>query len=125
MLRISRGPCLAPGRFVVPPSHGTPTSAMSSFFGSRSTGSRMNVATSPKRGIARPERGSGNLSDIAWQYRPCRRAGEGLARHALVCAMLNGKKPGKVRGGTMFTTEVLYGMNILALAGFVTMGVGM
>src|SRR5438105_496056 len=65
MLRISRGPCRAPGRLVVPPSHGTPISAMSSFFGSRSIGSRMNVAISPKRGTAMPDSGSGNLSAIA------------------------------------------------------------
>src|SRR6266851_1346317 len=64
MLRISRGPCRAPGRFVVPPSQGTPTRAMSSFFGSRSIGSRMKVAISPNRGTTMPESGSGNLSAI-------------------------------------------------------------
>ena len=44
--------------------HGTPTRAMSSFAGSRSTGSRMKVAISPKRGTTMPESGSGNLSVI-------------------------------------------------------------
>src|SRR5712691_4543552 len=68
MLRISRGPCRAPGRLVVPPSHGTPTRAISSFFGSRSIGSRMNVATSPKRGTTMPESGSGNFSAMTTHY---------------------------------------------------------
>src|SRR5437764_11881253 len=75
MLRISRGPCRAPGRLVVPPSHGTPTSAISSFFGSRSTGSRIKLATSPNRGITMPESGSGNLSAIP-DYRRVAQAGE-------------------------------------------------
>src|SRR5262249_50983564 len=64
MLRISRGPWRAPGRLVVPPSQGTPIRATSSFFGSRSIGSRINVATSPKRGTAMPDIGCGNLSGI-------------------------------------------------------------
>src|ERR1700716_1209068 len=75
MLRISRGPCRAPGRLLVPPSHGTPTRAMSSFAGSRSIGSRMKVATSPKRGTTMPESGSGNLSGMP-HYRPTAPAGE-------------------------------------------------
>src|SRR5262249_7941779 len=72
MLRISRGPCRAPGRLVVPPSQGTPTRAMSSFFGSRSIGSRIKVATSPKRGITMPESGSGNFSAIPNYSSGCR-----------------------------------------------------
>src|SRR6266536_497300 len=75
MLRISRGPCRAPGRLVVPPSHGTPTRAMSSFAASRCIGSRMKVATSPKRGTTMPESGSGNLSGMP-HYRPMASAGE-------------------------------------------------
>src|SRR5712692_2416271 len=75
MLRISRGPCRAPGRLVVPPSHGTPTRAMSSFAGSRSIGRRMKLATSPKRGTTMPESGSGNLSAMP-HYRRSLRLGE-------------------------------------------------
>ena len=57
--RIWRGPCRAPGRLVVPPSHGTPTMAISSSAGSRSSGKRMKVAMSPKRGVTVPETGCG------------------------------------------------------------------
>jgi len=49
---------------VVPPSHGTPTTAMSSFLGSRSIGNRIKLAISPKRGTTIPDSGSGNLSAI-------------------------------------------------------------
>src|SRR5215475_11714485 len=51
--RIWRGPWRAPGRFVVPPSQGTPTMPISTSAGSRNSGRRMNVATSPKRGRGR------------------------------------------------------------------------
>src|SRR5215203_1989188 len=60
MLRSSRGPCRAPGLFVVPPSQGTPTIAMSSFAGSGSYGSRMNVEKPANRGVRVPSRGWGN-----------------------------------------------------------------
>ena len=60
MSRIWRGPWRAPGRLVVPPSHGTPTMPMSTSAGSRNSGSRMKVAMSPKRGTTVPETGWGN-----------------------------------------------------------------
>ena len=43
---ISRGPCLAPGRFVTAPSYGTPIMAMSNSDGSSIKGARMKVAIS-------------------------------------------------------------------------------
>src|SRR5687768_17027520 len=49
-LRISRGPCRAPGRLVVPPSQGMPTSAMSSPAAEVTAGSRMKVDRPAKRG---------------------------------------------------------------------------
>src|SRR5215212_6269645 len=57
--RIWRGPCRAPGRLVVPPSQGTPTMPISTSAGSRNSGRRMKVATSPKRGTTVPETGWG------------------------------------------------------------------
>ena len=41
--RISRGPWRAPGRFVTPPSSGTPTSAMSASPGFSVCGARIRV----------------------------------------------------------------------------------
>src|SRR5882672_9500162 len=57
--RIWRGPWRAPGRLVVPPSHGTPTMPISTSAGSRNSGMRMKVATSPKRGTTVPDTGCG------------------------------------------------------------------
>ena len=59
--RIWRGPWRAPGRLVVPPSHGTPTMPISTSAGLRNSGRRMNVATSPKRGTTVPETGWGKF----------------------------------------------------------------
>ena len=59
--RIWRGPWRAPGRLVVPPSHGTPTMPISTSAGSRNSGSRMKVAMSPKRGVTVPETGWGKV----------------------------------------------------------------
>ena len=59
--RIWRGPWRAPGRLVVPPSHGTPTMPISTSAGSRNSGRRMKVATSPKRGVTVPETGWGKF----------------------------------------------------------------
>src|SRR5216683_4188709 len=58
--RIWRGPWRAPGRLVVPPSHGTPTMPISTSAGFRNSGMRIKVATSPKRGTTVPETGCGN-----------------------------------------------------------------
>src|SRR5438105_11161524 len=59
--RIWRGPWRAPGRLVVPPSHGTPTMPISTSAGLRNSGRRMKVATSPKRGTTVPETGWGKF----------------------------------------------------------------
>ena len=58
MLRISRGPCRAPARLVVPPSQGTPTSAMSTAEKSVTWGRRMKVGMALKRGMSMPLTGS-------------------------------------------------------------------
>ena len=49
-LRISLGPCLAPGRFVTPKSVGTPIRPMSTLSNDSTRGARMKVAISAKRG---------------------------------------------------------------------------
>src|SRR5262252_2551696 len=59
--RIWRGPWRAPGRLVVPPSHGTPTMPISTSAGFLNSGRRMKVATSPKRGVTVPATGCGKL----------------------------------------------------------------
>src|SRR6516165_1571612 len=58
-LRISRGPWRGPARFVVPPSHGMPVSAMSSPLADSTVGSRMNVATPADRGTTAASIGCG------------------------------------------------------------------
>jgi hypothetical protein len=57
MLRISRGPSRAPGRFVVPPSKGTPINAISISVGRLTCGSRMNVAGLEYLGTSVPDTG--------------------------------------------------------------------
>ena len=75
--RIWRGPCRAPGRLVVPVSHGTPISPISTRPTASATvtwGRRMNVATPAKRGNTVPGTGSNSRfsSDMtsASRYRP-------------------------------------------------------
>src|SRR5260370_6038012 len=74
--RIWRGPWRAPGRLVVPPSHGTPTMPISTSAGSRNSGMRMKVATSPKRGTTVPETGCGKAGlegcEASFMRRLCR-----------------------------------------------------
>src|SRR6187402_2932721 len=78
--RIWRGPCRAPGRLVVPPSHGTPTMPISTSAGSRNSGRRMKVATSPKRGTTVPETGWGKSFGLVMPlYGPSLRPQKGFA----------------------------------------------
>src|SRR5918993_569383 len=79
--RIWRGPWRAPGRLVVPPSHGTPTMPISTSAGSRNSGRRMKVATSPKRGTTVPETGWGkSLVSVMPLYGYSLGLQQGLAR---------------------------------------------
>src|SRR3954470_21511145 len=79
--RIWRGPWRAPGRLVVPPSHGTPTMPISTSAGSRNSGRRMKVATSPKRGTTVPETGCGkSLVLVMPLYRSSLGLQKGFAR---------------------------------------------
>src|SRR4029077_7917921 len=56
--RTCRGPWRGPGRFVVPPSQGTPTMAISTSRGSVKTGRRMNVECPANRGVTPESTGS-------------------------------------------------------------------
>src|SRR5690348_11577038 len=57
--RTCRGPNRGPGRYVVPPSNGTPIRAISSSSGCAICGSRMNVGTPVKRANCNASSGSG------------------------------------------------------------------